>query len=84
MSRSYGNYDAQMPMKTFNGQPRYANGSDVSMLDDKIAHLEKCIQDAHPTSSCGKCPSMTECAKLQGEAHVRCMDSHAQCNARCQ
>lgn len=46
--QSYGNYDSNVPMKIFSGQPQYATRAQVGGLAAQVGHLTAEMISIHP------------------------------------
>jgi len=64
-ARSYGNYNSQVPQKTFSGSPIYPTQQDMKAVNHKIEGLQAQLMMLHPpTYDCvAKC--------MSGDANTR-------------
>ncbi len=85
---SYGDYNTNIPMKTFAGQPRLATQAEVNCLQMQVNQLEKAMDSEYSSHDkkepCNRCPkSKMECNKLQNmQDRNECLQMCAQCDMK--
>lgn len=79
--RSYGDYDSNIPHKTFAGQARYLTQVDLQPIQNRIESLQYQVFNLHPqTFHCiNNCPS--DCSTAKDKA--LCMSTQKSCVAQC-
>lgn len=84
MRQNYGDYNTNIPMKTFAGQPAYVTMGQFDRLSNRVEHIEDDIHKNVPHVACGQCPKTMDECKIITDPMKRehCMASYDACKKK--